>query len=221
MLKAIDEGMRGINTGFDRLNRAAGRIARDGAEGDLAGNFVEVDESPPRSASQRGRGPYRRRDDSDADRYPRLITQPITLRGCKVRRCEVRRCEGAKVRGSLPAEAAEQRREKLLTTALLSLIVAGCGGAKDSPSSPSAPTDTPSTPSTPSTGVALNDDFSGRALFPATTGGTRTSAARRSTASRTRSSTTSAERVRSTRTSVHHRTAFRTSASAADRRACR
>ena len=42
MLKAIDEGMRGINTGFDRLNRAAGRIARDGAEGDIAGNFVEV-----------------------------------------------------------------------------------------------------------------------------------------------------------------------------------
>jgi hypothetical protein len=42
VLKAIDEGMRGINTGFDRLNRAAGRIARDGAEGDLAGNFVEV-----------------------------------------------------------------------------------------------------------------------------------------------------------------------------------
>ena len=42
MLKAIDEGVRGINSGFDRLNRAAGRIARDGAEGDLAGNFVEV-----------------------------------------------------------------------------------------------------------------------------------------------------------------------------------
>jgi hypothetical protein len=42
VLKAIDEGMRGINTGFDRLNRAAGRIARDGAEGDVAGNFVDV-----------------------------------------------------------------------------------------------------------------------------------------------------------------------------------
>ena len=42
MLKAIDEGMRGINTGFDRLNRAAGRIARDGAGGDIAGNLVDV-----------------------------------------------------------------------------------------------------------------------------------------------------------------------------------
>ena len=42
MLKAIDEGMRGINTGFDRLNRAAGRIARDGAGGDVAGSLVEV-----------------------------------------------------------------------------------------------------------------------------------------------------------------------------------
>jgi hypothetical protein len=42
MLKAIDEGLRGINTGFDRLNRAAERIARDGAGGDVAGNFVEM-----------------------------------------------------------------------------------------------------------------------------------------------------------------------------------
>jgi hypothetical protein len=42
VLKAIDEGVRGINSGFDRLNRAAGRIARDGAEGDMAGNVVEV-----------------------------------------------------------------------------------------------------------------------------------------------------------------------------------
>ena len=42
MLKAIDEGMRGINTGFERLNRAAGRIARDGAEGDVTGHLVEV-----------------------------------------------------------------------------------------------------------------------------------------------------------------------------------
>ena len=42
MLKAIDEGMRGINTGLDRLNRVAGRIARDGADGDMASNFVEL-----------------------------------------------------------------------------------------------------------------------------------------------------------------------------------
>ena len=42
MLTAIDEGMRGINTGFDRLNRAASRIARDGAEGDVTGNLVEM-----------------------------------------------------------------------------------------------------------------------------------------------------------------------------------
>jgi hypothetical protein len=42
VLTAIDEGIRGINTGFDRLNRAAGRIARDGAGGDVAGNLVEV-----------------------------------------------------------------------------------------------------------------------------------------------------------------------------------
>ena len=52
--------------------------------------------------------------------------------------------------------------------ALCSLVIAACGGAKESPSGPTAPTEpsTP-TPSTPSTGVALNDDFSGRALFPA------------------------------------------------------
>jgi hypothetical protein len=48
VLNAIDEGrgehggMRGINSGFDRLNRAAGRIARHGAEGDITGNLVEV-----------------------------------------------------------------------------------------------------------------------------------------------------------------------------------
>jgi hypothetical protein len=42
VLNAIDEGMRGINSGFDRLNRAAGRVARNGAEGDVAGNLVEV-----------------------------------------------------------------------------------------------------------------------------------------------------------------------------------
>jgi hypothetical protein len=42
MLKALDDGMRGINAGFERLDKAAGRIARDGAGGDLAGNLVDV-----------------------------------------------------------------------------------------------------------------------------------------------------------------------------------
>ena len=52
--------------------------------------------------------------------------------------------------------------------ALCGIAVAGCGGVKDSPSGPTAPTgpSTPGTPSTPSSGVALNDDFSGRLLFP-------------------------------------------------------
>ena len=66
-----------------------------------------------------------------------------------------------------------QRRRRLaglLTTALAlcSIAVAACGGVKDSPSDPTTPTgpSTPTAPSTPSTGVALNDDFSGRALFP-------------------------------------------------------
>jgi hypothetical protein len=42
VLKAIGEGVQGINTGIDRLNRAADRIARDGADGDMASNFVEL-----------------------------------------------------------------------------------------------------------------------------------------------------------------------------------
>jgi hypothetical protein len=42
VLKAIDEGVRGINNGIDRLNQAADRIARDGAGGDIAGNVVEL-----------------------------------------------------------------------------------------------------------------------------------------------------------------------------------
>jgi hypothetical protein len=42
VLKAIDEGVQGINMGIDRLNRAADRIAREGAGGDMAGNFVEL-----------------------------------------------------------------------------------------------------------------------------------------------------------------------------------
>ena len=82
--------------------------------------------------------------------------------------------------------------------AVCSILVAACGGAKESPRCP-PPTgqSTPSTPSTPSTGVALNDDFSGRALFPADNWWNQDVAARRSTASRTRSSTTSGGRGRS------------------------
>jgi hypothetical protein len=40
MVGAIDQGLRGISAGFDRLETSAGRIARDGAGGDLAGNMV-------------------------------------------------------------------------------------------------------------------------------------------------------------------------------------
>jgi hypothetical protein len=59
-------------------------------------------------------------------------------------------------------------RVRLLTAELLlGLTIAACGGAKNSsdPTTPTGPT-TPTTPSTPSTGVALNDDFGGRTLFP-------------------------------------------------------
>jgi len=64
-----------------------------------------------------------------------------------------------------------RRRVGGLLTAALALCgitIAACGGAKDSPSEPTTPTGptTPSVPSTPSSGVALNDDFSGRNLFP-------------------------------------------------------
>ena len=52
--------------------------------------------------------------------------------------------------------------------ALSGAIVSACGGAKEAPTGPTAPGGTtPSTPSTPSSGIALNDDFSGRPLFPA------------------------------------------------------
>src|SRR5262245_64972472 len=51
--------------------------------------------------------------------------------------------------------------------ALYCLTIAACGGAKDSqePTTPTGPS-TPSTPTTPSVGVVLNDDFSGRGMFP-------------------------------------------------------
>jgi hypothetical protein len=59
---------------------------------------------------------------------------------------------------------------RLPTTALAlcSIAVAACGGVEDSDSAPTTPTgpSTPGSPSTPSSGVALNDDFNGRTLFP-------------------------------------------------------
>jgi hypothetical protein len=42
MLGAIGQGLSGITAGMDRLNAAAGRIARDGADGDLSGNMVAL-----------------------------------------------------------------------------------------------------------------------------------------------------------------------------------
>jgi hypothetical protein len=42
MLATIDQGLRGIDNGFDRLDKAAGRIARDGAGADLAGTVVDL-----------------------------------------------------------------------------------------------------------------------------------------------------------------------------------
>ena len=42
MLSAIDQGSRGINAGIDRLSGAADHIAREGANGDLAGNVVDL-----------------------------------------------------------------------------------------------------------------------------------------------------------------------------------
>ena len=42
MVGAIDQGLKGIDAGFDRLDKAAGRIARVGASGDLAGNVVDL-----------------------------------------------------------------------------------------------------------------------------------------------------------------------------------
>jgi len=42
MLGAIAEGLRGVDAGFDRMDRAAAAIAKDGAAGDLAGNMVDM-----------------------------------------------------------------------------------------------------------------------------------------------------------------------------------
>jgi hypothetical protein len=42
MLGAMDQAVQGMRAGFDRLDRAADRIARHGAEGDLAGDMVDL-----------------------------------------------------------------------------------------------------------------------------------------------------------------------------------
>jgi hypothetical protein len=42
MVGAIDQGLSGIAAGFERLDKAAGRVARDGGEGDLAGNMIDL-----------------------------------------------------------------------------------------------------------------------------------------------------------------------------------
>ena len=42
MVGAIDQSLRGISLGFDRLETSAGRIATGGAGGDLAGNIVDT-----------------------------------------------------------------------------------------------------------------------------------------------------------------------------------
>jgi hypothetical protein len=42
MVGAIDQGLSGIAAGFDRLDKAAARVAREGAEGDLAGNMIDL-----------------------------------------------------------------------------------------------------------------------------------------------------------------------------------
>lgn len=46
MSGAIGDALSGINAGFDRLNQAAVRIARDGAGGDLSGNMVDLIRAP-------------------------------------------------------------------------------------------------------------------------------------------------------------------------------
>jgi len=42
MVNALDQGLAGIAAGFERLDKAATRVARDGAEGDLAGNMIDL-----------------------------------------------------------------------------------------------------------------------------------------------------------------------------------
>lgn len=42
MVGAIDQGLSGIAAGFERLDKAAARVARDGADGDLAGTMIDL-----------------------------------------------------------------------------------------------------------------------------------------------------------------------------------
>jgi hypothetical protein len=42
MIDALSAGLAAIDAGVDRLNRAAARTASEGAEGDIAANFVEM-----------------------------------------------------------------------------------------------------------------------------------------------------------------------------------
>ncbi len=42
MVGAINQGLSGIAAGFERLDKAAVRVSRDGVEGDLAGNMIDL-----------------------------------------------------------------------------------------------------------------------------------------------------------------------------------
>ena len=42
MLGAIGQGLNGVAAGFDRLDKAAARIAKDGDGADLAANVVDL-----------------------------------------------------------------------------------------------------------------------------------------------------------------------------------
>jgi hypothetical protein len=42
MLGAIEQALKGITGGIDRLDKAASKIASEGASGDLAANVVEM-----------------------------------------------------------------------------------------------------------------------------------------------------------------------------------
>ncbi|MGE0591898.1 MAG: hypothetical protein AB7G23_02095 [Vicinamibacterales bacterium] len=42
MLDGVSQGLKTIERGFDRLDQAATRVARDGAEGELAGSMVDL-----------------------------------------------------------------------------------------------------------------------------------------------------------------------------------
>ena len=53
----------------------------------------------------------------------------------------------------------------LISVALCGVVLAACGGTKDTPSGPTPPRD-PLSPLIPSTSIALDDDFGGRGLFP-------------------------------------------------------